>query len=268
MKDSFGRTVDYLRLSVTARCNMNCGYCKSSEGGAEMSSGEIARIVKLFTLCGINKIRLTGGEPLVREDICEIVKICKAFVDDVVLTTNGVLLPEIASELKSAGLNRVNISVDSLSGGVPPGVDAAIEAGLTPVKINAVLMRGVNDNEIESFAELAESRSIQVRFIEYMPMGVKKNLYTPVPSVKYSDKISFITPVSHPFCDRCNRVRVTPDCKIRLCLGNNLEMDLREVLRQGDNGAIEAIQAFIKQKPLRGFCEGFITNRGMGNIGG
>lgn len=268
MTDSFGRVIDYLRLSVTARCNMNCDYCKRAEGGVEMTPEEIRRIVRLFVLCGIRKIRLTGGEPLIRDDICEIIRICRAQVPEVALTTNGMLLPDMAEKLKAAGLHRVNISVDSLSGGIPAGIDAAIKAGLTPVKINTVLMKGVNDGEIENFVRLTEQKSVQVRLIEYMPMGGEKDLYISAQDVKHSDKINCITSVSRPFCAQCNRVRVTPDCKIRLCLGNNLEIDLRKILENSDETAVAQIQAAIKQKPQKGFCAGFVSSRGMGNIGG
>ena len=267
MTDSFERTIDYLRLSVTARCNMNCDYCRRAEGGEEMTLGEIRRIVRLFSMCGIKKIRLTGGEPLIRDDVCDIIGICKAAADEVALTTNGILLPEMAASLKAAGLDRVNISIDSLTGGVPAGVDAAIEAGLTPVKINTVLMKGVNDGEIANFIKLTKEKDVHVRFIEYMPMG-EKDLYVSAQGIKRGEKISCITSVSKPFCEHCNRVRVTPDCKIRLCLGNNLEIDLRELMKSDDETATQQIEAFVKQKPQRGFCGDFLSNRGMGNIGG
>jgi cyclic pyranopterin phosphate synthase len=199
----------------------------------------------------------------------------------------------------------VNISIDSLDPGkykqiaradslndALAGVDAAIDAGLTPVKINTVLMHGVNDNEIDDFIALTKDRDVQVRFIEYMPMGRQhegryisaREIVKARPQLqKYDEtkgvealyhidghkgKIGFITPVSRPFCEKCNRIRVTADAKIRHCLGNNLETDLREILKEDDQTAQELIQAAAFQKPIKGFCNGFETNRGMGNIGG
>jgi cyclic pyranopterin phosphate synthase len=307
--DNFGRTIDYLRLSVTDRCNLNCAYCHHSAGGGEnlLTLAEISKTVRLFAECGIRKIRLTGGEPLVRDDIFEIVRICKETegIREITLTTNGILLPEMARGLKAAGLDRVNISIDSLDPqqykqiaradslrDALSGVDAAINAGLKPVKLNTVLMSGVNDHEIDSFIALTKDKDVQVRFIEYMPMGeAHKGKYISAEQVvsarpqlkKYDEtkgvetlyyidghkgKVGFIAPVSQPFCERCNRIRVTADCKIRHCLGDNLETDLREILKEENQTALKLIQAAIEEKPSKGFCRGFVTNRGMGNIGG
>ena len=308
MIDKLGRTIDYLRLSVTSKCNLNCTYCKhAAEGDSLLTLDEIKRIIRLFAESGIHKIRITGGEPLVRDDIFEIIQICKSTegIHDIALTTNGILLPDMAAELKAAGLSRVNISIDSLDprqykqiaradrlGDALDGVDAAIEAGLTPVKINTVLMHDVNDHEIDDFIALTKDRDVQVRFIEYMPMGKKhegryisaKEIVSARPQLqKYDEtegvetlyqidghkgKIGFITPVSRPFCEKCNRIRVTADAKIRHCLGDNLETDLREILKEDDQTAQRLIQETTSQKPIKGFCNGFVTNRGMGNIGG
>lgn len=310
MKDHFGREIEYLRLSVTDKCNLNCSYCKrtvNKERGL-ISFSEIERIVRLFSILGIHKIRLTGGEPLVREDLSGIIRLCKNTdgIREVALTTNGILLAEKAETLKKSGLDRVNISIDSLDqkkykeitransiNKVLEGIDAAIIAGLNPVKINVVLIRGVNDDEIDLFIDMTKSREIEVRFIEYMPMGgdvtnghitesevvgarpyLKK--YDNVPSQVanryqidgYQGKIGFISPVSRPFCETCNRIRVTADCKIRYCLGNNNEVDLREILQESDQVALKIIKSSIIHKPQKGFCSGFTTNRGMGNIGG
>jgi len=323
MTDKLGRTIDYLRLSITSKCNLNCAYCKhsSADGGSMLTIEEMKRIVKLFAKCGIRKIRITGGEPLVSDDVFEIIKTCRELdeIQDVALTTNGILLPKMAKELKAAGLDRVNISIDSLNSRkyeqiaradslnkALEGVDAAIAAGLVPVKINTVLMFDVNDDEIDDFISLAKDRDVQVRFIEYMPMGKEhdgrfisaEEVLSTRPQLKrcedadgtkladdvtqkdtdgvetlyqiegYKGKIGFITPVSSPFCEKCNRVRITADAKIRHCLGDNLETDIRGILKENDETAAELIKAAIALKPEKGFCSGFATNRGMGNIGG
>ena len=323
MTDKLGRTIDYLRLSITSKCNLNCAYCKhsSADGESMLTLEEMKRIIKLFAKCGIRKIRITGGEPLVSDEVFEIIRICKESgeIRDIALTTNGILLPKMAKELKLAGLDRVNISIDSLNSGKYKqiaradslaeallGVDAAIDAGLVPVKINTVLMHDVNDDEIDDFISLAKDRDVQVRFIEYMPMGKQhegrfisaEEVLSTRPQLKrcdeadgtkladgvtrkgtdgvetlyqidgYKGKIGFITPVSSPFCEKCNRVRITADAKIRHCLGDNLETDLREILKEEDEMATELIKAAIALKPEKGFCSGFATNRGMGNIGG
>ena len=256
MIDKHGRIINYLRLSVTARCNKDCAWCRRSDGADEMTVGEIERIASLFSMCGIQKIRLTGGEPLIREDIRDIVKACRPYVNELALTTNGELLGEKAAELKAAGLDRVNI-------GGTTGIDAAIKAKLRP-KINAVL---TGDTDVDGLIKLAADKNIEIRFIEYMPMGRGEDLYVPATHID-TKNVGLITPVSAPFCGTCNRLRVTPDCKIRLCLGNNLETDLREILRHNDSAAINLIKKFAQQKPEKGFCDGFVTNRGMGNIGG
>jgi len=314
MKDKLGRTINYLRLSITNKCNLNCAYCKHSTAPPEsiLTLDEMRRVIRLFAKCGISKIRITGGEPLVSDDVFEIVKICKESpeIRDITLTTNGILLQKAAKELKAAGLDRVNISIDSL---IPKkykqiaradslaealaGVDAAVDAGLLPVKINTVLMSGVNDDEIDDFISLTKDRAVQIRFIEYMPMGKEhdgkfvsaeevlstrqhlqkcdetegvetEGVETLYKIDGHKGKVGFITPVSRPFCENCNRVRVTADGKIRHCLGDNLETDLREILKESDEDALTLIQNTIALKPEKGFCGGFNTSRGMGNIGG
>lgn len=307
--DKLGRTINYLRLSVTDKCNLNCTYCKHSTtfGKDILTLDEIKKIVHLFAESGVRKIRITGGEPLVRDDILDIVRICKETegIKDIALTTNGTLLPKMAAGLKAAGLHRVNISIDSLEPqkykqiaradslvAALAGLDAAVDAGLTPVKTNTVLMQGVNDNEIDDFIALTKDRDVQVRFIEYMPMGKQhdgryvsaqeiiaarpwlqklgetESVETLYKVDGHKGKIGFITPISRPFCENCNRVRVTADCKIRHCLGDNMETDLRGMLRECDQTARMLIQTAIAKKPPKGFCGGFETGRGMGNIGG
>lgn len=310
MLDSFGRKIEYLRLSVTDKCNLNCSYCKRTVGKENelITLDEIKKTIRLFSLAGFHKVRLTGGEPLAREDIEDIIKICKATqgIEDIALTTNGILLSEKAYALKNAGLCRVNISIDSLDSTkyrkitkadsirkVLEGIDTSIEAGLNPVKINVVLMDDVNDDEIDRFIDLTKDKAVEVRFIEYMPMGgehaqimiKEKDIVSSRPHLMkceeqnaqvanmyringYKGRTGFISPMSQPFCSSCNRIRVTADCKIRYCLGNNNEINLREILKNSEEKALELIQTAIMNKPEKGFCEGFITNRGMGNIGG
>jgi cyclic pyranopterin phosphate synthase len=309
MKDLYDREIEYLRLSLTNKCNLNCSYCKRTDenDGDILTFDEIDKIVQLFSALGIKKIRLTGGEPLVREDILEIISLCKNKynIQDVAITTNGILLESMAKNLKKAGLDRVNISIDSLKptnykditkanslGIVLDGIDKALEVGLKPVKINVVLMKDKNDNEIDDFIGFAKDRDVEVRFIEYMPMGKEehtkyfissKDILKDRPTLKevqssgnsvaknyqidgFIGKIGFISPMSEPFCKKCNKLRVTADCKLRFCLGDNYEIDLREIIN--NKSAIEIIKNEINQKPQTGFCEGFQTNRGMGNIGG
>jgi cyclic pyranopterin phosphate synthase len=307
MKDLFGREIEYLRLSVTNKCNLNCSYCKRSDDadGEIITFNEIEKIVDLFSKLGIKKIRLTGGEPLIREDILEIISLCKNKygVKDVALTTNGILLANKSNELKNAGLDRVNISIDSLDSAkytditranslslVFKGIEKALEVGLKPLKINVVLMKDKNEDEIDSFIALAKENEIEVRFIEYMPMGKKNSSELFVSKAEilsgrpyliksedngvaqtysidgFKGKIGFISPISEPFCKGCNKIRITADCKLRFCLGDNSELDLRKVLHK--ENALEILKNAILNKPQKGFCEGFITNRGMGNIGG
>lgn len=307
MKDLFGREIEYLRLSVTNKCNLNCSYCKRTDygDGETLTFKEIEKIVNLFSKLGIKKIRLTGGEPLIREDILDIIDLCKNKygVKDVALTTNGILLAEKAKELKKAGLDRVNISIDSLepskykditkANSLPlvfKGIEKAIEVGLKPLKINVVLMKGKNEDEIDSFIALAKDNEIEVRFIEYMPMGKKNNSELFISKAEilekrpyliknddngvaqnytvegFKGKIGFISPISEPFCKGCNKIRITADCKLRFCLGDNSELNLREVLHK--ENALKILENAILNKPQKGFCDGFETNRGMRSIGG
>ena len=307
MKDLYGREIEYLRLSVTNKCNLNCSYCKRTDNieSEIITFHEIEKIVDLFSRLGIKKIRLTGGEPLIREDILDIISLCKNKygVKELALTTNGILLTDKAKELKNAGLDRVNISMDSLEPAkyseitranslpiVLKGIEKALEVGLKPLKINVVLMKGKNEDEIDSFIHLAKENEIEVRFIEYMPMGKKKSeeffiskaeiLKTRPYLIKsddngvaqtytvdgYKGKIGFISPISEPFCEGCNKIRLTADLKLRFSLGDNSELDLREIIYK--ENALKILENAILNKPKKGFCEGFITNRGMGNIGG
>lgn len=215
MRDRIGREINYLRISITDRCNMRCRYCMPPEGvdlkshEDMLSFEEIERVVRVSTQLGIRKIRLTGGEPLIRRDLPSLVRgiASNPLIDDVAITTNGVLFARQAADLKEAGLNRVNISLDTMDperyeyitrGGniaaVLSGLDKALEEGFNPVKVNTVIIRGFNDDEIMKFADLAFRRPIHVRFIEFMPMG---SCQTDRPStVKFSAKSPY--PISMP----------------------------------------------------------------------
>lgn len=316
MRDWMGREIEYLRLSVTERCNLRCIYCRDGTEQCniewEMTVGDIDRIVKNMVFLGVNKVRITGGEPLMRRDLEDIVKVVaqNKGIRDLCMTTNGQGLSSRIKDLKDAGLKRVNISLDSLeparynriTGGgkideVLKCIDAAIECGLYPIKINAVIVRGENDNEIDSFIELTKDRPIDVRFIELMPIGglgqdkskrilsseilatrpyLKKQppRYPSQPSEDYmvegyNGRVGFISPMSHKFCNYCNRIRLTSDAKIKTCLGDNGEVSLKEALLLGDEALAEIIKGAIFEKPKgHNFDEKFGSVRNMSRIGG
>lgn len=310
MLDKHQREINYLRLSVTGRCNLNCIYCKRESGkSADLTVEEIGRLVNALAALGVNKIRLTGGEPLMRKDIVEIVRVCAAApgIADLAMTTNAILMHKYAAALKEAGLNRVNISLNTLIpetfkqmcrygrlDEVLAGLKAAEEAGF-PVKINVVLMRGQNDAEIGDFIRMAKERPVEVRFIEYMPMGRRYDKSKMIPTEEvlqrfpellplenrnissvarlyrgegYKGLVGFISPVSHAFCHLCNRLRITHDAKLRLCLGDDGEIDLRPALAGSDEELKNFFAQALSAKPKQGFCSDFETKRGMGNIGG
>ena len=277
--------ISYLRVSVTDRCNFRCRYCMP-EGKKEfiphpeiLRYEEIAEIVKVFSEFGVTSVRLTGGEPLVRKGLESLIYQLKEIdgIREVSLTTNGFFLGEKAEELKEAGLNRVNVSLDTLDpekfsyitksdGGalyrVLRGIERAKEAGLNPVKLNTVLIKGFNDDEIEEFVRFSADFGVEVRFIELMPVGgqffsrenfipvsyvrelleekfgklepVKTVKMGPAKSFRVGDTgavVGFIPSVSQHFCSECNRVRLTSDGKLRLCLMSDRELDLKSVLR-------------------------------------
>jgi GTP 3',8-cyclase len=285
LSDSFQRPINYLRISVTDRCNLRCVYCMP-EAGVELMSHydilsyeEIYTIVKAAAELGISRVRLTGGEPLVRAGISDLVSLLASIetIEDIALTTNGILLAQHAAELKEAGLNRVNISLDTLKperfrqitrcgtlGDTLKGIKAAEAADLTPVKINMVVMAGINDDEITDFAAKTVTEGWNVRFIELMPSSgnepvsaklvsvseMKKRLgtmgklepsqleagngpakYFRLPGAKGT--VGFISPVTEHFCFQCNRLRLTADGKLRPCLLSEAEVDLKEPLRSG-----------------------------------
>lgn len=319
MLDQFGRLIEYLRISVTQNCNLKCLYCRpdEKEDGPNcmnyLTPEEYGKIVKAMVSLGIRSVRITGGEPLIRKDICEIIERISKIegIEDISLTTNGIRLDKMAEELKAAGLRRLNISLDSLkkdkfeyiTGGgkledTLNGIQKALALGLTPVKINTVLIKGVNDDEIDEFINLTKNSQLEVRFIELMPIGKfgeensDKIVYntdiinsrqelifcedtlkgSPARYYKmdgYKGKIGFISPMSHKFCDCCNRIRLTCDGKIKPCLGNNGEVDVTGILRQTPEELKEFIRKVIFEKPYgHHFERGFSSKRDMNRIGG
>jgi cyclic pyranopterin phosphate synthase len=328
LRDSHGRVIHDLRVSITDRCNYKCVYCRTGEHGAqypELGIDEYLRIVRLFVELGITNVRLTGGEPLLRRGLLDLVRelagLRTVFRErlDLALTTNGHLLDGLAKPLKDAGLNRVTISMDAVDEptferitrvpgshqAVLGGIRAAREAGLTPIKINCVLLRGFNDDQVESFAHFARREDVIVRFIEFMPLE-EGRLWTPeivVPlreiverigrvlplqelspneasetARRYSfedgrGEIGIIAPVTEPFCGACSRVRLTSDGKIRTCLFSQIEHDLYGRLRSGapDEELREYIARTINVKEARHHIgePGFLKpSRSMVHIGG
>ena len=315
MQDCHGRTIEYLRLSITDRCNLKCAYCRAGEGlcpkQKELPAGSILRIVRIMADLGISKVRLTGGEPTVRRDLAEIargIKSCPG-IREISMTTNGQLLAGNARAYHEAGIDRLNISIDSLrpdryremtNGGsldkVLDGIDDALAAGMLPLKLNAVLMRGINDDEVDDFIELTRSRDIDMRFIELMPMGETDHTDRRVPTTEllaahpellplpprypsqpsadyrvpgYTGRVGFISPISHKFCGTCNRVRLTCDGVLLPCLGNRSEQPLRDYLDRPDAELKEVIRDVIWNKPASHHFECFFSpERTMSHIGG
>ncbi|NTW71606.1 MAG: GTP 3',8-cyclase MoaA [Eubacteriaceae bacterium] len=319
MLDQYGRKIEYLRISVTQSCNLKCIYCDpegencSENWENNLSPEEIEKITRAMVKAGIKKVRITGGEPLVRRDVCDIIsRISKIEgIEDISMTTNGVNLYRMAKELKEAGLQRLNISLDSLkeekfryiTGGgdfkrTMEGIDLALKLGMTPVKINTVLIKGINDDEIDDIISLAKDKPIEVRFIELMPIGSygEKNADKIIrnddvikarPHLKYltrtdkgspaiyygidcyKGKIGFISPMTHQFCGDCNRIRLTSDGKIRPCLGNNGEIDIKGMLDLEPEKFDEYIRKIIFEKPRgHNFGEEYSSSRKMNMIGG
>jgi GTP 3',8-cyclase len=302
--DSFGRVVNNLRISVTDRCNFRCRYCMPEEGmqwlpkEELLTFEELARVARIFAGLGVTKVRLTGGEPLMRKDLHTLVSYLTAIKDirDLALTTNGFFLREQIADLVQAGLKRINVSLDSLDPvkfnvmtrrnyyhRVLDGLEAAEQAGLNPIKVNVVLMRGINDNEIPAFARLARSKPYVIRFIEFMPIGADDGwrpervvpasevirtierstgrslrpveVHGAQPADRYrfddeSGEIGFISSVSEPFCEHCNRVRITSDGKLRTCLFSLDETDLRGLVRTGaiDEDIVATIRQAVSKK--------------------
>jgi GTP 3',8-cyclase len=303
LRDRFSRSIDYLRISITDRCNLRCLYCMPASGVCPslhkdiLRYEEIVRIVNIAAGLGVRKIRLTGGEPLTRKNIVFLISSIKNIsgIEDLSLTTNGLLLERHAQEIAEAGLDRVNVSLDSLKperyreitrggdlGSVLRGLEAAEKAGLKPIKINMVPIRGLNDDEIATFAGMTVTSDYQVRFIECMPSAsidfwspekyittdeIKQiikpmGLLMPVhirkrgPSKYFRLKgargvIGFISALTHHFCGDCNRLRLTADGKLRPCLFSETEIDLKSAIRQGasDDEVERLIRLSIAVKP-------------------
>ena len=298
--DSFGRVHRDLRISVTDRCNFRCTYCMPAEGlewvprDDLLTFEEIARLARIMVeRYGVNGIRLTGGEPTVRANLPVLVKMLAELDTDLAMTTNGVSLPLLATDLRAAGLRRVNVSLDSLQASrfaeltrrdsldrVLDGIDAAIAAGFDPVKVNCVVMRGVNDDEIAAFVEFGRRTATEVRFIEFMPLdadGIWTNdLVVPVdeilalvndaspvepvertsaPATRYrfadgSGSVGIVASVSDSFCSTCDRVRLTADGQFRNCLFAVTETDVRALLRSGasDDEIASALEGSVASK--------------------
>ncbi|MFC9709827.1 GTP 3',8-cyclase MoaA [Paenibacillus sp. NPDC056933] len=329
LMDPFGRVHDYLRISVTDRCNLRCVYCMPEEGmqfeptERILSYEEITSIVKALAPLGIRKLRLTGGEPLVRKGLDQLIAMLSAIqgIEDIALTTNGIYLAAYADLLKAAGLTRVNISLDSLKpdrfasitrGGklqrVLEGIRASQKAGFHPIKLNVVLMKGVNEDEVQDFLQMTQEEPIHIRFIEYMPIGesgeIWKSGYMPLehvletcgalweyescaeiygngPADSYrirgaAGTFGLIHPVSSHFCGNCNRLRLTADGNIKPCLYWSDEFNVRPLI--GDEKAVQALfykalgakpETHEMVKALNGqLIEGVPTVRHMSQIGG
>lgn len=317
MIDNYGRKIDYLRISVTDLCNLRCRYCMPEKGVKKkehkdiLRFEEIEKVVQAAVKLGISKIRFTGGEPLLRKGLPELISKISDLdgIKDISLTTNGVLLQAYAEQLKKAGLHRVNISLDTLDknkyreitrGGnldeALNGIRAAQEVKLLPLKINVVLMGGVNDNEIEDFVNLTVKEDIELRFIELMPLGEAacwdkahflsdNEILTRVPRLiplpfrghggiaRYyklpgsKGKIGLISPLSNHFCNYCNRIRLTADGKLKPCLHSDLEIDIRDYKGNME----EFLLAAIKAKPNRHYINNVDyvpVERNMNQIGG
>ena len=302
MTDRYGRTIDYLRVSVTDRCNFRCVYCMPPDGIPSVSHDdilryeELLRIIRLFAELGIKHIRLTGGEPTVRRGLVKLIREIHDMpgIETISMTTNGLLLPDMLADLKDAGLTSVNISLDTLkeerfdeitrtTGNLPKVLEAiglSEEAGLS-TKVNCVAMRGVNDDELTDIASLAKDRDIGVRFIEYMPIGkhdyeqanykdelldilrsalgelpADPKLRGHGPAVYYKPEgfrgsVGVISAMSHSFCETCNRVRMTPEGFLKLCLQYDVGVNLRSPVRQDltDDQIKQLILASLDRKP-------------------
>lgn len=326
LTDNFNRKINYFRISVTDRCNLRCVYCMPKEGMALIGHDdilrfeEIERVVRITAAKGMSKIRITGGEPLVRRGIVGFIRNLCAIpgIEDVSLTTNGLFLKKLAKPLYEAGMRRINISLDSLiaekyrditRGGdiekVFEGISEARRAGFNPIKVNVVVIKGLNDDEVVSFAKLTLERPVEIRFIEFMPVGndngwdmdsfvSNRELRERIadigeleplehrgndgPASVYrikgaAGRIGFISPLSSHFCESCNRLRLTADGRLRSCLFSDDETDLKELIRKGcsDSELEEIITRTIVLKPMKHIAlepNFHKCQRGMSAIGG
>ncbi|MCV6589718.1 MAG: GTP 3',8-cyclase MoaA [Marinobacterium sp.] len=299
--DRFGRRVDYIRLSVTDRCDFRCVYCMSEKmtflpRERVLTLEELYQVAQAFVSLGVSKIRLTGGEPLVRRGVIGLIRQLGQLDAELVITTNGSQLPKMARDLREAGVRRLNISLDSLHDDrframtrignldqVLAGVDAAIAAGFERIKLNAVVMKGRNDDEVPALVDYARDKGIDISFIEEMPLGnitehdraeaycssdevrqmieqhyslTRTTERTAGPSTYFrmadsDSRIGFISPHSHNFCGDCNRVRVTVEGRLLLCLGNEHSVDLRAVLRAHPGDGEKLRQTLIDAMDLK-----------------
>lgn len=321
MLDDNKRKIDYMRVAVTDRCNLRCVYCMPEKGIEQLPAEEILsfeemlRVISCASRLGITKIRITGGEPLVRRDLSDFIRKIKLLsIEEVSMTTNGTLLAEHLDELAAAGLDRVNISLDTLDkekykkitrGGdldkVFKGINLAISKGLNPIKLNVVVSKEFNLSEIVDFIRFGEQMNLDVRFIELMPIGEARAFsrvsndevlqiakqYTDLkpyggvkgsgPAVYYKTSsgkgsLGFISPLSHGFCSNCNRIRLTPEGYLKLCLHWHSGVDLKKILRSsaGDMELLTVMKQAIKNKPYRhGFDSNCVSDfRIMSQIGG
>jgi len=302
LSDKFGRQIKDLRVSVTDRCNFRCVYCRSADPenyrdhDEILSWDELRRLVRIFVPLGISKVRITGGEPLVRDGVESFISYLKTIgVEDLSMTTNGRLLADRCEKLIAAGLDRINISLDSLDpikfqkitrtrsyDTVMRGIDAAQKSRLAPVKINAVLVRGFNEDEVEAFAAFARERGVIMRFIEFMPLDADrhwsrelmvsaKQVYErihaqwPLEQIAHEKsetarkyrfvdgapgEIGLIAPVTQAFCGHCSRIRLTADGKLRTCLFSKEDRDLRALLRAeaSDEEIVDWIRSVVTEK--------------------
>lgn len=324
-KDQFGRSMNYLRISLTDRCNFRCLYCMPATGmefqprDEMLTDDELIRLVGIFAREGVTKLRLTGGEPTIRPHLTELIRAFKSFpgINEIAMTTNALLLSRKAQEYKDAGLDRINVSIDTLDparfrfmtrGGrldmVWDGIETADRVGLGPIKLNSVVVKNHNQHDVIEMAKLTLDRPWQVRFLEIMPMegvgmvyeeglvtsaetraeleahfGPLEQLQAPdadparmwkIPGAKGT--IGFISPMSEPFCETCNRIRLTADGNLRLCLLHGDEVNLRDLMRGGgsDEEIGDLIRAGVFRKPWghRAWEEQIRTVRGMSQIGG
>jgi cyclic pyranopterin phosphate synthase len=317
MKDLYNREVNYLRISVTDLCNLRCRYCMPAEGVKKLdpsqilSHEEIVEITRAAASLGVNKVRITGGEPLVHRGIVDLCRDIGAIpeIKDMAMTTNATLLSPVARQLRDAGINRINISLDTLDpakyrsitrlGNLDDaleGIHAAIDCGMSPVKLNAVLIGGFNDDEIEALCGLTVDNPVEMRFIELMPIGDNREFgdkaYIPnttvlermpqLRPVETADgvaslyqlpgargRVGLISPLSHEFCDRCSRLRLTSDGYLKPCLHSAEEIRVRGL--HGDE-LVETLKTAIYHKPARhvelSAEERSQSKRGMNGIGG
>ncbi len=292
MLDLYSRNIDYLRISLTDNCNFKCKYC-NPDGSyiyskKNISKEEVIKLVELFSQIGIKKVRLTGGEPLLRSDLLEIIREIKKIdrIEEITMTTNGLLLKKNLKELKNAGLNRVNLSLDTFNrekfkeitgvdgiAEVLEVIDELEKLKMTPIKINCVLLNDFNIHEVEKFIEFTRNRKIQVRFIEFMSMGdninwgknkyySSKNIIENFKELKFfkeenvaklyklpnsKGEVGVISPNSNKFCSSCNRIRVTSEGKLKLCLHSDTEYDLLELLKL--ENPLERLKEIMATKP-------------------